>query len=64
MAFNFSSPIDNGDYGSGLLRASVKISTAWSTASAEDILGTGKSRGNNSTVLIIISACVAGTYTL
>ena len=60
MAYIFSSPTANGVSGDGLWRTSVKYSTNWRVASVEDIFGTGKLCGKNSTFFIILSACVAG----
>ena len=62
MAWNWLSPIDNGDAGSRFMIASVKSSTALRASSAEDSLGTGQSLGKNYAVLVILFARMAGTY--
>ena len=61
VACNCSSPIDNRDFGAGLLRASVKFSSDLCAASAKDSFGTGQSCGKNSAVFIILSTCISGT---
>ena len=61
IAWNWSSLIDNEVSGFVFLRASIKSSNYWHELSAGYSFGNGKSCGKNYNVLIILSACVAGT---